>query len=208
MTATSTATATLPPGFCYTAATSTATVVPGTSDSGNHCDDCATTLQFPFAVSVFDQTFTQGYASSNGSMVFGPAVAVPSTSCLPNRNFQYTLLLYQSDLCTADCGGHACPTCGIFTATLGTAPNRQFVVEWRAQDFNTGNTANFEAVFTEGSTTISAIYGANSDNGAGRVAGIQQSPTTRYTQYSCNESLLIPGRKVDYIRSACDVLKP
>jgi hypothetical protein len=140
-------------------------------------------------------------------MVLGAAVANPTTACLPNRNFYYAVMLYQSDLCTTDCGGFTCPTCGIFTTTLGTAPNRQFIAEWRAIDFNTGDASNFELILTEGSTTVSVVYGSNADNGAGRLAGIQQSPTTRYTQFSCGQAVLTPGLKVDYARSACAVHK-
>ena len=29
-----------------------------------------------------------------------------------------------------------CPDCGIFTQTLGTAPNRQFVIRWKTTYFN------------------------------------------------------------------------
>src|SRR5205085_5052196 len=46
---------------------------------------------------------------------------------------------------------------GIFTTTTGTAPNRKFIVEWRAQDCCSTAAAahNFEAIFSEGGTSRS-----------------------------------------------------
>ena len=48
---------------------------------------------------------------------------------------------------------------------LGTAPNRQFVIRWKTTYFNHAGTAEFEVLLTEGSNTLSVIYGAN-DNAA------------------------------------------
>src|SRR5207244_1217100 len=41
-------------------------IVPGTTDIGNHCDDCVTTLTLPFSYTLYDQTFTSINLSSNG----------------------------------------------------------------------------------------------------------------------------------------------
>jgi hypothetical protein len=207
--ATPTATATPGPCFLYNVITSTATIISGTTDIGNHCDDCATTVQLPFPVRLYDGTFTQGYASSDGSIMFGPATASLYNGCLPDRNQQYAIIPYQTDLCTNGCGGASCPTCGIYTATLGTAPNRQFVLEWRAIHYGVTEAPNdFEVVFNEGSTTITTIYGATTDAGANEVGGIQQSSDTRWTELYCNTPMLTPGLRVDYVQSACPTPTP
>ena len=55
-----------------------------------------------------------------------------------------------------------CTDCGIFTQTLGTAPNRQFIIRWKANYFNSPPgpaQAEFEVLLTEGSDTLSVIYG-------------------------------------------------
>ena len=49
--------------------------------------------------------------------------------------FVNTLFPNDADLVTDESVG-ACPDCGIFTQTLGTAPNRQFVIRWKANYFN------------------------------------------------------------------------
>ena len=37
-----------------------------------------------------------------------------------------------------------CPDCGIFTQTLGTAPNRQFIIRWKTTYFNFAGNAEYE----------------------------------------------------------------
>src|SRR5204863_1893376 len=74
-TASSTATATpTPTGTCapndYTIATATGIIVPGTIDTGNHCDDCVTPITLPFPVTFYDETFFSVGISSNGNLQF------------------------------------------------------------------------------------------------------------------------------------------
>ncbi|MFL5731642.1 MAG: hypothetical protein ACJ78Q_00455 [Chloroflexia bacterium] len=209
-TGTPTRTPTSGPCFNYTTTTGTAAIMPGTVDIGNHCDDCATTVQIPFPVNFYDQTFSSGYATSNGAFIFGPAVASLANACLPDRNERYSIILFQNDQCTVDCGGQTCPTCGIFTATVGTAPNRQLIVEWRTIYFSPaqGSGANYEVIFTENSSTIRVIYGQNGDSGRFEVSGVQQSADTRWTQFSCDTATLTPGLLVDYVRNACPTSTP
>jgi hypothetical protein len=194
--------------FSYTTLTSTATIITGTTDIGNHCDDCATTVQLPFTVPLYDQTFSQAYATSNGAFVFGPAVASYVPVCLPDRNFHYTVLAYQNDQCTADCGGGTCSVCGIFTRTIGSAPNRQFIVEWRTIHYGTTETPNnYEIILNEGSSTITVVYGFTNDLGSGEVAGIQED-SDNFTQFTCMTAGLLPNLQVNYLRNACPTATP
>src|SRR3954470_3323224 len=45
-----------------------ASIVPGTTDVGNHTDDGTTNIALPFAYSLYDQTFTSVNVSSNGNL--------------------------------------------------------------------------------------------------------------------------------------------
>ena len=99
---------------------------------------------------------------------------------LPNTLWETAILPYQDDLRTdAQSGCSAFPggNCGIFTTTTGTAPNRDFFVEWRAVHFaDVTTTANFEVVFHENDTThFDVIYGATSDDGLDETSGVQAS---------------------------------
>ena len=56
---------------------------------------------------------------------------------------------------------------------------------------------------TEGSDTLSVIYGVTGDNGlTATLSGIQQDLNV-FTSFSCNEATLIPGLRVDYIPASC-----
>jgi hypothetical protein len=114
--------------------------------------------------------------------------------------FLNTLFPYYDDLRTDDLA--TCPDCGIFTQTLGSAPNRQFVIRWKTTYFNIAGTAEFEVLLTEGSDTLSVIYGASENNGATATSGIQQD-LTLFTLFSCLEAVLTPGLRVDYIPTGC-----
>src|SRR6478609_1497249 len=75
-TSTSTGTPTSIPSNCttsvnyYVVPSENATVVPGTVDIGNHCDDCVTAITLPFPVQFYDRYFTTANASSNGNLQF------------------------------------------------------------------------------------------------------------------------------------------
>ena len=132
------------------------------------------------------------------------------TGCVPvdpvgqQDPFLNTLFPNYADLVTDESVG-PCPDCGIFTQTLGTAPNRQFVIRWKANYFNSPPgpaQAEFEVLLTEGSNTLSVIYGVTGDNGLTAVSGIQQDLNV-FTSFSCDEATLTPGLRVDYIPTSC-----
>jgi hypothetical protein len=192
------------PSFASAAtyATSSSTgnsIVPGSNDIGNHCDDCETAVSLPFPVSLYGTSYSTVVIGSNGNIQFkGTATSGNSNSnnCLPNNTFTSPVLLpFQGDLRTDGTGG------GIFTAVQGTAPHRRFIVEWRTTYFGGPGTANFEAVLYENSGNMSLIYGATQDSASGEVTGVQQAGTSGsdFTQFSCQTASTPSGLRVDYI---------
>jgi hypothetical protein len=192
----------------YMTATGTGNITAGGIDSGNHCDDCATLVNLPFPVTVYGTPISLAYAGSNGSLQFS---AVPNPKpfyfgqCVPvnpdqGGPFLNTLFPYYDDQRTDDLT--TCPDCGIFTQTVGTAPNRQFVIRWKTTYFNIPGTAEYEVLLTEGSNTLSVIYGASANNGETAASGIQQD-LTLFTSFSCTEATLTSGLRVDYIPTSC-----
>src|SRR5947209_9149986 len=130
------------PSFASAAtyATSTSTgnsIIPGTTDTGNHCDDCATSIPLPFPVTFYGTSFSTVSVSSNGNVQFTSGTGSNSNSnvCLPQSFPSPTALPFQGDLLTNGTGS------GIFTAVQGTAPRRRFIVEWRATYFNAPSNA-------------------------------------------------------------------
>lgn len=107
----------------------------------------------------------------------------------------------------------------IYTATLGSAPNRRFVVEWYDRSLYGGDGpadpkgATFEVVFTEGSDEILFQYLATTFEDASCDHGLQASVGMNYgvmpdgvmgvaTQYSLNEPRIQDGLAIRWTPSA------
>ena len=199
-----TPTATINPCATYNTTTGTGTITPGDTDIGNNCDDCATAITFPFPVSVYGQTFTTANVSSNGSLDLTGTQAPFTHACqvLPSTLWSRAILPYQDDLRTdfnPGCSGFPGGNCGVFTSVTGTAPNRQFNIEWRAVHFaDTTAAANFEVVLNESLTSFDVIYGATSDSGLDETSGVQAGPSGPATTFSCGTATLTSGLKVTY----------
>jgi hypothetical protein len=197
----------------YVTSTSTDTIVPGDTDTGNHCDDCTTGITFPFPVTLYGTMYTTANVGSNGNLQFDSSTTNFGSFCsYPNSAFGATVFPYQDDLQT-DIGLSGCTTwangCGVFTATTGTAPNRIFYIEWHAVHFADNNAAaDFEIAFYENDPTFfDIIYGTTSDNGSGEGSGVQASGTGPATNFSCLSPTLTDGLKVTYTCGApslCD----
>ena len=196
----------------YVATTGTGSIVPGTTDTGNHCDDCATAITFPFPVTLYGYTFTTANVSANGALYL-TGMSDPTDGCLalPDPDFGRAIFPFQGGLITDNpepgCAGYPGGTCGIFTSVTGTAPTRQFNVEWRAVLANDPtSSANFEAIFYENAPSFfDVIYGVTGDNGFNAMSGVQASGAGPATTFSCGTGTLIGGLKVTY---ACTGASP
>src|SRR5205823_12479316 len=112
-----------------------ASMMLGTTDTGNHCDDCTTVISLPFAYNLYDQSFTSANVDSNGTLQFVSSASISTNACLPNVTFSYAILPHWDDLRTdqvsPDCFTYLGGGCGVFTSISGAAPNRIFNIEWR-----------------------------------------------------------------------------
>ena len=195
-----------PAGVCttYTTSTSTDTIVPGDTDTGNHCDDCTTSITFPFPVSLYGTSgYTSGFVSSNGNLQLTGNSSSLSTICpLPDPNLDAAILPYQDDLFTdqaPDCSVFT-SGCGVFTSVTGSAPDRVFHIEWRTAYFARSGTANFEVrLYEDNPSCFDVIYGSTVDDGSSEVSGVQQSAAgPGATTFSCLTPTLTNGLKVTY----------
>jgi len=184
----------------------TGVIAPGLIDIGNHCDDCTTLVTFPFAVNIYGLSLFQAYVSSNGNLQFTGNTAYSGTSCpLPDPNLGMAILAFQGDLRT-DAGLSGCAAwpngCGVFVRTTGTAPSRQFHIDWHAVlASDNSQTAEFEIRLFEGAPNAFQIfYAAMSDNGANEETGVQESSSDSCaTTFSCQTPVITNGLQVDYI---------
>jgi hypothetical protein len=186
----------------YTTTVGKGAIVPGDTDTGNHCDDCTTNITFPFPISLYGISYTNGNISSNGDLQFDSNNFGFGSYCpYPNQFFGATIFPYQDDLRTdaqPDCSVFT-SGCGVFTSVTGTAPNREFNIEWRTAYFGRPGTANFEIRFYENDPTFFDIfYGSTVDNGLDEGSGVQASASGPATTFSCGEATLTDGLKVTY----------
>jgi hypothetical protein len=185
----------------YTTRTSTgATLLPAPTNLHVWCDDCHTTVSTPFPVSFYGASYGTIGISSNGNIQFGAGTPFDGyfNGCLPQSDFtEPTLMAYWDDLLTSPKSAGN----GIFTGVSGTAPNRTFVVQWRATLFSGGNPLVFEVVFSESSPNIDVIYGSG-PFGQAETVGVQGSATGPVTQFACNGPGASAGTKLTFVYSA------
>src|SRR5437868_5815052 len=85
----------------YTCSTTAgATIVAGTTDIGNHCDDCVTNISLPFAFSLYGTSFSNANISSNGNAQFVSSGNDFNNVCLPANTLGPTIFAYWEDLDT------------------------------------------------------------------------------------------------------------
>ena len=162
----------------YVVNTSTGnTIDPGTTDTGNHGDDVTTTINLPFSVQFYDQTFGTAIVGSNGTLGFVANGNAFTNACLPAAAENMAVLPNWDDQRT-DIGLPGCSTwtngCGIFTSVSGTTPNRVFNIEWHAVFFaDTSTTADFEIQLHESTNQIDFIYGDVAGGGSSATVGVQ-----------------------------------
>jgi hypothetical protein len=176
---------------------SSANIVPGTEDTGNHTDDDTTVIALPFPYTFYGQSFTNVTVDTNGKLHFGAGFWDYMNTCLPAVGYSNTVFAFWDDLETDGLGG------GIFTSVSGIAPNRIFNIEWRAVVYSSQVTVNFEVRLWEGSTRIDMVYGALNDTGTNATVGIQMD-STRFILFECNAGGLTNGLQLTYQQGCSD----
>jgi hypothetical protein len=180
----------------YTITEGTGTIVPGTTDTGNHCAWCDTLITLPFPFVLYDQTFTSVMVTSSGRLDFvcdnEPAGYTETCPPAPPNNcpYDFTIFALWHEWYTGAATG--CSTwangCGIFTSISGTAPNRIFNIEWHVvRRENDSQTGNFEVRLYENDPDkrFDMIYGVSQGVDNYHAAGVQ-GPFEFFTQDFCN----------------------
>jgi hypothetical protein len=155
----------------YTITFGTHTIVPGSTDTGNHCAWGDTMINLPFPFVLYDQTFDTVMVNSSGRLDFicDNEPSGHTETCLPapphNCPYDYTIFALWGEWYTGS-GVTGCSTwangCGIFTSVSGSQPNRVFNIEWHAvRRENDALTANFEVRLYENDPNkrFDIIYG-------------------------------------------------
>ncbi len=166
----------------YVVVPATGTIVPGTDDTGNHCDDCTNTISFPFPVTLYDQQFNSAIIGSNGTLGFLSNPNPFDNGCMPEETTDFAIFPYWDDLTTDN---STCSPCGIFTSVTGSSPDRVFNIEWRAEVLNgDGTLLDFEVRLYEGQSQFDLVYG-HVDTAATESIGVQRDFGSRFTAVVC-----------------------
>ncbi|MEP7118831.1 MAG: S-layer homology domain-containing protein, partial [Acidobacteriota bacterium] len=165
----------------YTYTVGTTAFVSGTQGLNIRCDDCSTLVNAPFPIQMYGgATYNSGYVSSNGNIQFNSSDSAFGAVCLPVPIFEDAVLAYWDDLITNNNAAQ-----DVFSSTTGTAPNRIWNLEWRAQALRDNSNVNFEIRFYEGQQRFDIVYAAAPNGGNGATVGVIHD-NTYFTQYSCN----------------------
>ena len=163
------------------------TIVPGTTDIGNHCDDCATTVALPFPVWTYGLgPFNAVNVSANGTAQLVTNISPSANICLPDPSHETTVFAHWDDLRTdaqPGCSAYPGGACGIFTSLSdGT-----FNIEWRAVYAATPTAiAHFELRLYPDDDDFTIVIGTLEGGGTSATIGAQCGTGTFFQQISCN----------------------
>ncbi|MEV1171492.1 S8 family serine peptidase [Nonomuraea sp. NPDC049784] len=182
--------------FGYTCRSGKQPYVEATDRQSLTNDDDVQTIDLPFAFPFYGKTYTSGTVSTNGFVAFSPHwYAFPSNVPLPTTNAPNAgIYPYWDDLALDEKGG-------LYTATLGTAPNRTFVIEWRnARFYDDNQWFSFETLLGEDGSIDFRYHGIATSRAAGEGAtiGIENGDGTDALQYSAGLAAIADGQSLAF----------
>ena len=175
----------------YTTSTVSTPYVPGTTVLALTGDDAVQQITLPFPITYYGQTYSSAWVDTNGMVSFvNPNGSHPDDIVpLPNSaDPNAAVYVFAQDM-VVDANA------SIRTAVLGTAPNRQFLVEWNNpyQYGFASRRQNAEVLFSESGSAVkfnySGIDGAY-EQGSGALTGVENADGTIATQYSFHTASL------------------
>ncbi len=185
-------------GYGYTCLVEGAGYVEGDTALSLVGDDASAEVGLPFPFFFYGATYNRTFVSTNGHLNFlAPStilsnVAIPATG-VPNAAI-YPLW---DDLVVLNSGK-------VFTRSLGEAPNRSFIVEWRnVYFFNTPTVlVDFEVQLNEDGSIVTRYRNLGADpreRGNSATVGIENAGGTVGLQYSLNSPVLTDDQSIRFV---------
>jgi hypothetical protein len=158
-------------------------------------DDACNDVYLPFSFTFYKVPYTRAYVSTNGYLSFTQCSALYYNTPIPTHSPNGAIYAFWDDLDVDK------PAASVRTRLLGTAPNRQFVIEWRNVKFSGDNSVNpkrfdFEIVLHENGTILLQYRNIANDlreMGSSATVGIEDETGTTAVQFSCNKPSIGPG---------------
>ncbi len=165
------------------------------SPAGGSVDDGYWNIALPFPFTFYGVTYQQGdpiYVSTNGYINFVTGSSEYLNSCIPSGAAPNGAIYAFWDDLVVD--GSA----SMHTQVLGTAPNRQFVIEWRNVRFyaDSNKRLSFEMVLSE-TGEITLQYRDIDDDffekGGSATIGVETTDGVYAYQFSCGNPNITPN---------------
>ncbi|MBI5097014.1 MAG: choice-of-anchor J domain-containing protein [Nitrospirae bacterium] len=180
---------TSPSGYSFTPATYDWIEISGSgTNTGISCDDCSVFVPMEFNFTFFGNIYSSIGIGSNGILSFGSGSSQYSNQDIPTPGYTNNFIAPFWDDLYIGIGD-------VYYQTIGSAPNRKFVVQYNNADFccsnNNGN-LYFEAILSENDGSITYQYmdmlSTNAARGGGNSAtiGIENAGGTDGLKYSFN----------------------
>jgi hypothetical protein len=159
-------------------------------------DDAVAQVTLPFGFQFYGQQQTTAWVSTNGVLSFvNPGGATPDNTALPTTGLPNAAIYpYWDDLVQRS--GSA-----IRTKVIGSAPNRQFVIDW----FNTGMYGSSSARISaqvvlaengEISLNYADLATSARERGDSATVGIEDAAGLKAVQHSFNQGVLTNGTAI------------
>jgi len=162
-------------------------------------DNFAGPINIGFTHTFYGTAYTQAYVNINGTLNFGSGFAAYSNGPLASSGQNTSIYPFWDDLITQNYSAKT-----IYYATIGSAPNRQFIVQWTGMYFYNNPSVQmgtFQVILFEGSNVVQIQYrdllGGSQSMGNSATVGIKKDNST-YKQYSYNTASLTQGQAIRY----------
>jgi hypothetical protein len=195
--------------FGYTCQTIPASFVAGSTKLALTGDDTSQVVQLPFEFQHYGVSYTTAYVSANGYLSFkelNPTYTTPDNHAIQDYwEPDAAVYAFWDDLVVD-------ATAGVYTAMLGSAPNRQFVVEWRNVAFAGDATkrVRFEIMLHENGRIVlqyADIAANNLERGGSATVGMENEDSFTAFQYSSDEPVLSNPLAVRFTPPAANLLQ-
>ncbi|MEZ0579657.1 carboxypeptidase regulatory-like domain-containing protein [Nocardioides sp. MH1] len=187
-------------GFGHTCQVVSAPYLQGTTVFPLTGDDNDTSVALPFAFSFYGTSYSTANVDTNGYLSFATTSSRGSNTALPNAvEPNGAVYAFWDDLYVDS------PTAQILTRTLGTAPNRSFVVEWRNVRLYSDATKRMDVeVVLKESGQLDLRYrhldpALPLEQGSGATVGIENATGDDALQYSVDAATLSDAATIRFI---------
>ena len=155
-------------------------------------DDSEGPFPIGFSFEFYENSYTEFYATSNGLVTFGSGTTDYSNDYIPYTGSPNNMIAaYWDDLGVSYAGynyGH------VYYWTVGTAPERQLVVQWDEVSRRTSyDLMTFEVILNETGEIWVQYETLSGTTGSSATVGVENSAGTVGCQYSYNSAVLSDG---------------